>query len=102
MLYYVVIVIHELIWDEWNKAHIARHDVMKEEVEQVCKSDFIVFDGYAGRFIVVGVTEVGRVLAVILDPEPEEGVYYPVTARPADRRERRDYFAEKGGEKHND
>jgi hypothetical protein len=36
-------------------------------------------------------------LAVILDPEEEEGVYYPVTARPASRKERRLYREQKGG-----
>lgn len=36
-------------------------------------------------------------LAVILDPEGEEGVYYPATARPASRRERRLYGERKGG-----
>jgi len=36
-------------------------------------------------------------LAAILDPEPETGVYYPVSARPASRRERRLYQEAKGG-----
>jgi hypothetical protein len=35
-------------------------------------------------------------LAVILDPEEAEGVYYPVTARPASRKERRLYLETKG------
>jgi uncharacterized DUF497 family protein len=72
-------------------AHIARHQVTKEEVEAVCHSDFIVFDGTKGRLILIGPTKTSRVLAVILDPEPETGVYYPVTARPADRKERQRY-----------
>lgn len=90
--------IKELVWDAWNITHIARHDVTRDEVEQVCQSDYQSFDAKKGRFILIGTTELGRVLAVVIDPEPEEGKYYPVTARSADRKERRDYFAEKGGE----
>ena len=32
----MTIVINALIWDEWNKEHIARHGVTPEEVEEVC------------------------------------------------------------------
>ena len=38
-------------------------------------------------------------LAIILDPEPEKGIYYPVTARAASRKERNEYKIAKGGEK---
>jgi hypothetical protein len=37
-----MIFIRRLIWDAWNVAHIARHAVVPEEVEQVCHGDFIV------------------------------------------------------------
>jgi hypothetical protein len=37
-------------------------------------------------------------LEVVLDPEPEEGVYYVVTAHPASRKDRALYQKEKGGE----
>lgn len=94
--------VKELVWDEWNITHIAKHDVTREEVKQVCQSDYQAFDAKKGRLIVIGTTEPGRVLAVVLDPEPEEGKYYPVTARSADRKERRDYFAEKGGDTSDD
>jgi uncharacterized protein len=97
-----MIEVKDLIWDDWNIAHIARHDVTKDEVEQACQSDYMVFDGDKGRFLVIGTTETERVLAVVLDPEPEPGIYYPVTARSADRKERRLYKSEKGGETDND
>ncbi|MCL4544783.1 MAG: hypothetical protein M1118_09355 [Chloroflexi bacterium] len=45
-----------------------------------------------------GPTLLGRMLTVILDPEPEPDVYYPVTARPASRQERRHYQETRGGE----
>jgi hypothetical protein len=28
--------VHRLIWDTWNSVHIARHDVIPDEVEEVC------------------------------------------------------------------
>jgi len=87
-----------LIWDEWNVAHIARHQVTSEEVEEVCQSNPLVQQGYHGRTVVVGHTRDGRMLEVVLDPEPEEGVYYVVTAHPASRKDRALYQKEKGGE----
>ncbi len=33
--------IESIIWDEWNVAHIAKHKIVIEEVEQVLQSDFI-------------------------------------------------------------
>ena len=100
---YLVISIKKLIWDEWNEEHIAIHNVSKKEVEEVCHSEIIVLDGHSGRLVVIGMTASGeRILAIVLDPEPEANVYYPVTARPADRKERKRYEEEKGGKKTND
>ncbi len=31
-----MIVIRRLIWDSWNVAYIARHEVTSDEVEEVC------------------------------------------------------------------
>ena len=28
--------ISELLWDDWNEAHIARHHITPEEVEEIC------------------------------------------------------------------
>lgn len=86
-----------LIWDTRNVPHIARHQVTREEVEEVCRGDYIVREGYKERIMLIGTTRAGRVLAIILDSEGDD-TYYVVTARPADRRERRIYREEKGGE----
>ena len=90
--------IKKLIWDSWNIAHIARHDVVPEEVEFVCHNDPLVQEGKKGRLLVIGLTSDEKYLAVILDAEEEKGVYYPVTARTASKRERKIYIIEKGGE----
>jgi uncharacterized DUF497 family protein len=88
--------VRRLIWDTWNIAHIARHDVIPEEVEEVCHGQPVTSQTYKGRLRVVGPTRSYRMLTVILAPTEEPGVYYPVTARPADRKERRNYEQQRG------
>jgi uncharacterized DUF497 family protein len=85
-----------LIWDTWNIAHIARHDVIPDEVEEVCHGQPMTSQTYNGRLRVVGPTRSRRMLTVILAPTEGPGVYYPVTARPADRKERRHYEQQRG------
>ncbi len=92
--------IRRLLWDDWNVAHIARHEVVPEEVVEVCQGEFILLRGKKGRVVVVGPSSAGRMLAVVLNPQAEEGVFYPVTARPAAKKERRIYQEQKGGENH--
>lgn len=79
--------VKRLIWDPANVAHIARHAVTPSEVAEACRGIHIVRTAYRGRLMVIGVTESGRTLTVVLDAAGD-GVYYPVTARPASRRER--------------
>lgn len=90
-----MIYVRRLIWDDWNVEHIAHHAVKLEEVEEVCHSDPVVRRTRDGRFLVIGRTDAGEFLTVILDPEGN-GVYYPVTARPASDVERRYYQKQKG------
>ena len=52
-----VVVIKKLIWDEWNVTHIARHKVLPEEVEEVCRETYIAYESYDGRFEVIGATK---------------------------------------------
>ena len=85
--------VKRLIWDDWNVSHIARHGVTPEEIEEICHGRHAVRQGYAGRVILIGRTQAGRLVAAILDPDTDEEdvVYFPVTSRPADRKERRIY-----------
>lgn len=91
-------VIKELIWDEWNIAHIARHQVEPDEVEQVCATEHITWETYNNRILLAGRTRSGRLITIILGKEGE-GTYYPVTARDSSKKERRYWRAQKGGEK---
>lgn len=92
-----MVFIRLLIWDILNVGHIARHEIIPEEVEQVCHGDFVSGETYRGRIRVIGPTSAGRILTIILAPQGHE-VYHPVTARPASRKERRRYGELKGGE----
>jgi uncharacterized DUF497 family protein len=92
-----MIEVKDLLWDAWNVVHIARHEVTPEEVEEVCAEGGSIEAGYAGCLRLVGPTRQGRILAVVLAPKGN-GIYYPVTARPASRKERRRYKEGKGGE----
>ena len=92
----LMIVIGWLIWDTHNVAHIARHEVTRQEVEEVCHGNYIIGEANHGRIMIIGPTQSGRALAAILDSEEEEGIWYPVIARSADRKERRRYAKEMG------
>lgn len=92
--------LRRLVWDNWNLQHIARHGVSQEDVEAVCQGDPMFYrESYKGRLVLLGRGLDGRVLAVVLGPVPNapDGTYYPFTARPADRSERRAYERQKGG-----
>ena len=91
-----MVVVRRLSWDPRNVAHIARHQVTPDEVEQVCRGRPVVLGRFGGRLILIGSTQGGRMLAAMLDPEGGD-VYSPVTARPASRQERRYYQTQQGG-----
>lgn len=84
--------IEELVWDETNETHIARHNVKPEEVEEV------VFDSSSKflrtrrreilRFLALGLTEAGRYLFVVMEPLPRNQAYV-ITARDMSDEERR-------------
>jgi len=93
-----MISVRRLIWESWNVAHIARHEVVPDEVEEVCHGKHIVFQTYNDRLLLIGPTLTGRMLAVILGPTDQSEVYYPVTARSARMKERHLYKNEQRGE----
>lgn len=92
-----MVTINKLIWDEWNVSHIARHSVKPNEVEEICYGDPLVQQGNKGRIVLIGPTISGQIIEVVLDPEPNEGVYYVVTAHVASKKDRILYQKTKGG-----
>ena len=86
-----------LYWDDWNLEHIAKHAVLPEEAEEVVIGYATVQKTYKQRFQFVGPTVEGRMLSVIVGAVPDHiGGYYVFSARPASRKERREYKAAKG------
>ena len=90
--------IRRLIWDDWNVAHIARHGVTPEDVEEVCQGSYLVRQTYEGRLMVIGPNAAGNLLSAILAPEGDD-TYYVVTARPSAKKERRIYRETKGDDR---
>ena len=82
--------IKNLIWDEWNIEHIAKHGVKPEEIEQACKDKHLARRGKQGTYTITGQTQSGRYLTMILALRGT-GIFYPVTARNSDNKERRLY-----------
>lgn len=91
--------ITRLIWDEWNIAHIARHNVIPNEVEELIQGIYITKEAYDGRLMLLGLTKAKRPLQVIVQSRGSEG-HYVVTAHTANRTYRRIYQEEieEGGE----
>lgn len=87
-------IIKKLIWDEWNIAHIARHNVEQEEVEEVCQSRNLFTKGKGGSYKMLGQTDDGRYLTIILSLRGG-GYFYPMTARDADNKEKKRFKNEK-------
>jgi len=87
--------VRRLRWHPGSVAHIKRHAIVPQEVAEVCHGDPVELESYQERLILTGPMQSGRMLAVVLEPEPA-GVFYVVTARPASRKERRHYREQKG------
>ncbi len=91
--------IRELRWRDDRVEHIARHEVVPEEVEEAVLEDrgaLLEKAGPAKRdpaqtvYVLLGRTGAGRYLMVVLIHEGE-GVAMPVTARDMNEAERRRY-----------
>jgi uncharacterized DUF497 family protein len=80
--------IRELLWDDWNEEHIARHNVTIPEVEDVCFGNPWELRGKGGTRAVYGQSSEGRYLFVVLG-DRGDGLFYPITARDMTQTERR-------------
>ncbi len=80
-------------WDENNLGHILLHAVTQAEVEEAFQNDPVQLDSYVRnqelRYAMAGVTNKGRVLAVIFTVK-EDGTARVVTAH--ESRKLRPYF----------
>lgn len=86
-----------LVWDDWNREHIARHGVVPTEVEEAVAGATLAEPSYKERYALIGMTAAGRSIVSVIGPVPEQpSVFYVFTARPANRRERRRYAEAEG------
>ena len=77
----------DLVWDDWNIKHIKKHNVTKDEVEESFENLVVYRKGYKKRLMLIGRSG-GRILSVVVAKD-NLGSYYVVTARDADKKERR-------------
>ena len=66
-----------------------KHSVTKQEVEEICIKPNAVFQAKSNRIRAIGQTNSGRTITVILAKKSNKD-FYPVSARDASRKERRD------------
>lgn len=81
----------KLVWDKWNIEHIKKHQVTKEEVEQVYKSKVVKRQTYLNRILILGKTKEKRFLTIVISHEKQKESYV-VSARDMSRKERRYYY----------
>lgn len=84
------IVIKKLIWEEWNTEHIKKHKVSQSEAEEVSKNMLAHQKVKQGRYAVIG--RIGSRILTLIVNRIGTGIYYPVTARDAAKKERRKVY----------
>jgi uncharacterized protein len=67
-------------WDEENIEHILRHNVVPEEVEEVCVNKPYVRKGADKRYLVYGITDSGRYIFIV-GINRGKGIFRTITAR---------------------
>lgn len=80
----------DLDWDDESVEHIAKHRIEPEEIESVCQRRHLRERGRQGRLYLLGQTEEGRYLFIVL-ARRRSGHYRVVTAREMTDNERRRY-----------
>lgn len=82
------ITIDELIIEKDRPKHIAKHDVVLEEVYEVISGDYLAVEGKHNRIRLIGKTLKFRWLTVIIGERSGVNMYGLVTARPAKQKEK--------------
>ena len=79
-----------LEWDEDDEEHLARHGVSASEVAQLLTNENVIASnphGMAGTIRLIGHTNGGRLLTVVLEPTRDQTTWRPVTAWPTTKAE---------------
>ncbi len=91
----IEITITQLMWDDWNIDHIARHNVVPEEVELSLSDPQAIFlQAKQGRLMILGLAK-KRLITTVLNAQETIGLYYVITARDMSKKERAFYRSRK-------
>jgi uncharacterized DUF497 family protein len=99
------VIVDTLIIEEDRPAHIAKHNLIIDEVLEVLAGDYVYIAGRENRWLIIGKTVRKIFLTIVVGERPEENTYGLITARPARRNERSFYIKyaiQEGGEKDED
>jgi uncharacterized DUF497 family protein len=99
------VIVDTLIIEEDRPAHIARHNIIIDEVLEVLTGDYVYFAGRENRWLIIGKTARKVFLTIVIGERSEENTYGLITARPSRRHERScyiEYTTQEGGEEDED
>jgi uncharacterized DUF497 family protein len=95
------VIVETLIIEEDRPDHIAKHNIIIDEVLEVLTGDYVYIAGREKRWLIIGKTARKVFLTIVLGERTEENTYGLITARPARRDERSfyiKYITQRGGE----
>ena len=84
------IIVRYLVFDKYNLEHIKKHKVTRDEIEKVGKNFIYHRKTHTGRYLAVGRVDL-RIITIVFR-RISTGKYYPVTARDASKKERKDLY----------
>src|SRR5687768_12044173 len=99
------VIVETLIIEEDRPDHIAKHNIIINEVLEVLTGDYVYIAGRENRWLIIGKTARNVFLTIVLGEREEENTYGLITARPAGRKERSfyiEYTTQRGGEENED
>src|SRR5918998_537153 len=95
------VIVDTLIIKEDRPVHIAKHNIIIDEVLEVLTGDYVYIAGRENRWLIIGKTARKVFLTIVIGERPETNTYGLITARPARRQERSfymEYITQGGGE----
>lgn len=87
------VIIEEFIVESGREEHIAKHNVLLEEVIEIVSGNYVYIQGKLDRWLLIGKTKKERFVTVIVGERRKKNTYGLVTARPA-RKEEKSFYQE--------
>lgn len=94
------IIIDTLVIEADREEHIAKHNIIIDEVLEVITGDYVFINGKLERWLLIGKTKKERFLTIIVGEREKKNTYGFITARPS-RKEEKSFYQEfifEGGE----